>query len=293
MSLKWIINLRKYFHVMGFLSKTGDNVREKLPNFIILTIHISLSAWCSLCAFESFIEELNLMEFLDALNFFVYYAFFAVTYWLIIYDSYTKQHDESAFWNMFSQINDGISTNIGKWMYLGPLVLLFGGNIIVMITIAFYEDTSGFFTKAMSFIFLWIYDNRVFYYFLHLKIIAFQLQKIEIELKQLQKKCRRKRLKWICSYHKLAHEMCVKVNSSFGLSNLAMLLLCFHCLVTFLNFIYRQLHQKFYKFNSGAYYSIIHWAYTKQNIGFIHFRYADAFECLNVEPPHMPYNLLQ
>lgn len=251
MSPKWMLRLRKYFHLMGFPSTLCGSVYEKTFNFIILAIHIGFGAWCSVCAFESFIDELALMELLDALNFFLYYTFSVVTYWIIIYDSHTKQRAENAFWTMFERSNDGVFSqcNVEMWSYLSPLICLLSADILSSIMAILFEQTSEFFTKIMTFTIIWIYDNRIFFYFLHLKVIAVQLRKIEIEIKRLQINFTKKRLEWIRHHYKLLHGMCEMVNTTFGLSNLASLLLSFHCAVTFLNFIYRQMHRKFHRFN--------------------------------------------
>lgn len=247
--------IQKIFSFDGkIFSLVCGNVFGKSVNIIILSIHIILSVWCSLCAFDVFIHLSTLMEFLDALNFLFSYTFCAVTNWIIIYDSCTEQRLKNAFWSLFEQIHDGIfsQNNVEIWSYLSPSICLLSVDILLLTMAVTLEKTTDLFTKTMHFTFNWTYDNRAFFYFLHLKVIAIQLQRIEIEFKRLQINFTQKRLEWIRDHYKLSHDLCEMVNATFGLSNLAMLLLGFHSAVTFVNFIYRQIHRKFDKFSSSS-----------------------------------------
>lgn len=241
---------------MGFQSAECVNIIEKSLSFIILSIHIGLSAWSSAYVFHSFVDELKLMELLDAMNFLLHYTFGALTYWIIIYDSCTKYRLEVAFWRMFEKTHDGIysQSNFPIWSYLSPLICLLSGDILSSTMALTFENTSDSYTKVMEFTFMWIYDNRGFFYFLHLKVIAAQLQEIEIEIERLKTHFNEKRFEWIHDRYKMLHEMCEMVNAIFELSNVAILLFSFHSAVTFLNFVYRQVHNKFIKFNSGSNY---------------------------------------
>lgn len=257
MSPKWITHIRTYYSVLGCPSNMSNGFREKCTRFTMWIVHIGTCAWCTCYAFKSFVDELALMEFLDALNFLLYYTFSVATYWLIIYDSYTKQHEERTFWQILSQINEAFhrQSSMRKWSYLIPMIVLLVGDVFLVILSSSLEKTTELLTKIMHGIFLLVFDSRIFFYLLHLKVISFQLQQIEskTKLNRSQINCTGKELKWIHDYSNLVDEMSIRLNAAFGLSHLALFLISFHGSVTYLSFIYRQIHRKFFKFNSGLF----------------------------------------
>lgn len=91
-----------------------------------------------------------------------------------------------------------------------------------------------------------VLDNRLFFYFLHLKIIGQQLWQIDNELKsKMQKRFVKNRFKWIRSNFMLVHGMTQHVNNIFGCSHMILILLSLQCAVVFLNSFYRLFNGKF------------------------------------------------
>lgn len=263
MNPNWIVFILKYYSIFGFYNKSCAKFHEKCVNSLILFVHVGLCSWCSLTAMTSFVEEIQLMEFLDALNFLLYYLTSAATYCLIIVDSYANRNNQRSFWKLFAQIDGKYCHQFNKWSYLSGLITLSIGNTAMSIIAFAYERTTGSDTKIMNCIFLNVFDHRIFFYLLHMEAITFQLQKINAVLKNISlnkhldirrpaiNSLTKLQCKWIRTNYRYVHEMTNHMNSMFGWSNLALTLLSFLSSITFLNFIYRQCHRKFGKFDSG------------------------------------------
>lgn len=263
----WMKYLLKYFNCFGFHSLPVARVGGKSGSTVIFTLHIVLCIWCSISTFTSFLEEQTFMEFIDSLNFLLYYITSASCYWFIIYDSYTKQTFQQGFWDIFQRINEHFHSqaDLKIWGSLMVFILIIIGDLTVLTISLVYTNSIG--TPScvlMHCIFLSVFDHRIFFFLLHLNVIAFQLDKIDSKLKHMNKlavqsqfvlfeinKHELHRLKWIQDYYKLVYEMTENMNAIFGVSHLGLFLLSFHSSVTFLNFIYRQFLNKFTNYNAG------------------------------------------
>lgn len=253
-----------YFSLYNFYTTPEE---KKLFRYLKLCIHISLAIWCTFISFQSFSELICLMERLDVLNFIIYYTNHSLTYWLIIYESYKYRADIRGFWNLLTQIDDQYFNQLT----FKPQIYLLIVIVIPFIDVAcntfaiFNEQTSRTVQKIMFLIFINVSFNRLLFYLLHLKVIKFQLQRIQIELYRIKNSDRfnitniqsntnfecKMRFKWIRNYYCIVHEMSQLVNSTFGWSQLAFVLLNSHCFITFINFFYRQMNLKFVGFNYG------------------------------------------
>lgn len=256
---KWMNNILRYYSLFGFHFISCVKFGGKSTSALILLIQIGLCIWLSIWAFKAFVEEMTLITFLDAINFFLYYLTCASTYWLILYDSYTNQKILCAFWHNFIQISKKYSTqmDVNRWSFLNALIILL---IIdsVMSGLAFYRALADSSDNVAHYHYLVIFDQRTFFYLFHLKVITFQLQKIDSELQNfLERKTQfpsftKEQYKWIRDYYRLISGMVDHMNNAFGVSNLALTLLNFHSAIAFSNFIYSQIHIKFFhNWNSG------------------------------------------
>lgn len=163
----WIAFILKYYSIFGFYSTSASKFCEKCVNLLIFFVHISVCTLCSLTAFKSFVEETQLIELLDALNFFFYYITSAATYWLIIADFYAHRNNQRAFWKLFTQIDKKCchQSKFNKWSYLSGLIILTIGNVSLFIISVAYETTTTSSVKIMHCIFLNIFDHRIFFYY--------------------------------------------------------------------------------------------------------------------------------
>lgn len=236
---------------------------------VTLCIQIGLAAWCTLISFQSFEELIHLMEGLDVLNFVLYYVNRSLMYWLIIYEVHTYRMDLQKFWKFLIQIDHHYSKQASFKPRFFLLILIVTPFVDVVFTVfaILNEQTTRIVQKFMMLIFHSISFNRLFFYLLHMRMIEFQLQKVEIELKNINNTVRNiniqsnaciklmeNRFKWIRNYYGIVFEMSLLVNSIFGWSQLSFVLLNCHSSVTFLNFFYRQMNQKFVGFNYGLIY---------------------------------------
>lgn len=263
----WIKYTLKYYSLFAFHFISVARFGGSVINSLIFLCQIAICAWCSFISFESFAVHMRLMAFLDALNFFIYFLTCALTYWLIIYDSYTNRSIQHKFWQIFIRIDKDYQNqcSFSDWHYLCALILRSAINIFLIMLAYFKENAIGPYEKIMNLIFLNIFDHRIFFYLLHMKVVAFELQKIEEKLKQNRTinfitKCQ---CKWFGNYYNSIYEMVDHMNNAFGWSNLAITLLNFISSVVFSNFIYSQFNHKFNKFDSG---SLSHLECITQNV---------------------------
>lgn len=267
---KWLILVLKYFNLWGFhfipFAKFGGKKTCLFINFV----NVMLCTWCSLIVLKTFLNQQIQMEFLDAMNFLFLHIAFSISFWLIIFDSYTNRSVQNSFWEIVSQIDKKLNsqTDLNGWTYLIPLFALLITSSSIFVSIMIQDRDIGFATKLMYIFCIYTFDQRIFFYFLHLKVIANQLWKIKTELKGMSEQKLRfngipkhlclvnavhlqNRFRWIHAYYQLVSEMTENVNFIFGFSHLALLLLYFHSSFTYLNFIYRQTQNKFENFDEG------------------------------------------
>lgn len=269
---KWVSYYLFYYRLYGFYPKNSKNLGGQILNSVIFIGHIILCTWCSIRAVDTFMEEQSLMEFLDAFNFFTYYLNYGLLYWLIIYDSYANRTATQEFWYIFIRFNKQFCKrmNFQAGAYLISSIALTTFNLSMFAFTIICENSVGStMSIIMHHIFINIFDKRMLFYILHLKVIAYELMVIELELTQLEKlnrynrkKGEKKRLfmyeleekefKRIREYYGLVHEMASSMNTVFGWSHVTLVIMIFHTLVTYLNFAYGQIHKKFSNFDSGG-----------------------------------------
>lgn len=225
----WTLFLLKYYSLFGFHSLPFARIGGKSGNLIIFLFHVMLCVWCSICTFTSFVAEQASMEFIDSLNFFSYYIASVTCYWFIIYDSYTHRKFEQQFWNIIRRIDECfyLQDKFKMWDSLTVLLLILAGDMTVLITALVNANSIGSPSSViMHFILLSIFDHRISFFILHLKVIEFQLDKINSELKHMKKfdeiyerigkthratvemdKHEQHRFKWIRDYYELVYHM--------------------------------------------------------------------------------------
>lgn len=250
----WITCLLKYHSFFGFHFINPIKVRGKSLSVLIVLLHIGLCAWCSYGSLITFANEIdNLMEHLDALNFLLYYTTSALTYALIIYDSCANRCAEIKFWQIYSQIDakfcEQKSTENRFNLFVMVLMYVIDASISILSVASEHTTSSAYLIRHH--IYLIVCNNHILFYVLHLNVIEIQYRKLEAGLNEMRQQ---KRFNWIRNYYGLVCDMSDQLNNFFGWSQLASVLLNFHSILTFFNFIYRQIHRKFDKFNYGWYF---------------------------------------
>lgn len=248
-----------YYSLWSFHSISWARIGGKFIRSIVFLFQIVLCTWCSFSAFASFLEEKSSMEYLDAYNFLLYYIHCAVAYWWIIYDSYVKKSDQQKFWNIFLMDNEKFKPKFEFKIksILIPFIIFIIGDISILGLTVIHANSVGSATNTiMRYFFMNIFDQRIFYYVFYQKVIAFQLQKIDFQLKKIRKnhpmsETQVVEIKKIRDSYKCVYEMVEYVNSIFGLSHLALFAISFQSAITFLNFAYRQFLEKFRNYDYG------------------------------------------
>lgn len=244
---KWVERFLKYFSLWGFHVVPTLKFGGDITSALIFVFHFGLSSWCSYTAYNQFAKKLALMEFIDMLNFCLYFITCSSLYWFIIFDSYTKKREQKHFWIIYQRANEKSQLSVKKGKYAAVLIMLIMADLLSCILALIHENETDV-GRIMHFTFLTVVDHRVFFYILHLKVIAFQLGKIKTEINQ---ELQSNRLLFIRNQYEHAFEMSDHVNKIFGISHLVLIMLTFHSSITYLNFIYRLLQRKFNKYNNG------------------------------------------
>lgn len=252
---KWINRYLTFYSLWGFHYMPIARTPAKYSTCICV-FQIVLCLWCSYTALHTFSEIATVMDFIDALNMLLYYMSCTIAYWCIIYDSLRKRKQQRAFWWNYAEISRkfGFQTDLPKRNFLVPSLLFTAADLLICVFGLIRDTTTSYTPKLMNSMFLLTFDHRILFYMLHLRLIAFQLKKIDDELTNITaRKIKRARI-----YYGLVHEMTESLNGTFGISNLALFLLNLHSPVAFLNFFYRQLHAKFEHFNNGEIETLFH-----------------------------------
>lgn len=246
-----------YYTIWGFYT-SSFTFYGKVTSFLIFLVHFVLCAWCTVFTMNVFFEQQYYSEFLDALNSFLYAAWATILYWLIIYDSYVNQRDQYRFWQMFSDFNKNYqqSDDFEKGNHLFTAIIILIANSLYIILTFVLDNATDNGNYVLHFILLNIIDHRLNFYILHLKVITYHLEKIDLKLKNLKINTNvdDKQMKRVRSNYGLVHEMSGLVNTIFGLSQLTLIVLSFYSLIAFLNVTHRLLRGKFKIWNSSKYY---------------------------------------
>lgn len=240
----WIKNLLKLYSLFGFHSISFARIGGRFFSFSVFLIHIGFCVWITYWAIETFQLKSLDINFLDAINFFLFYLIGVITYWIIIYDSYTKQNIQRTFWYNFNRINREFSaqTDLNKWQFLNAFtafILIYFASCTILLFRVLVGDR-----HTLHYGFLIVYDHRVIFYLLHLKVIIFQLKKIQNELKHIfenvnnMHQCIDSVHKWMREYYRLVSEMTDHMNTAFGWSNLALTLFYIITSISYVNIIY-------------------------------------------------------
>lgn len=240
---KWIYCLLLFYEVCGF-HHSGNEDRKKMKYFLLIIQIIFMCIFTVngiLYMFADFLDTLGILNFA-----FFYFALLA-TYWIIIIESHLQKSVQELFWQMHGQLTDFGQRNVMKRNYLFKYVL----HIFMFITMLFVSsrDRNTTAIAVMTYyVLLFMCNNRLYYFLLYLKLIKFELEKIENTLvKNRQIDCHKKYLRILrnCRNHyHCIHEMISCMNMFFGWSQFATILISFYTLVTYFNFIYQQMEGK-------------------------------------------------
>lgn len=251
----WIRYTLKYYSLFCFHFIKTLTIGGKYITLLFFIFQIGLCVWCSYGSLSTFANEIaTLMERLDALNFLLYYITSAITYTLIVCESFVNRSVENAFWCIFSHINEELCNQ--KNVENQKNVIISAAFCVIDVIIAVLSVTGEHTTSSAYLIrhhiFLIICNNHILFYQLHLNIIELQLRKLEMGVKRMPSP---QTFKWIRKYYELIYGMCDHINTTFGWAHLASIVLNFHSILTFVNFIYRQIHRKFDRFDYGRHFT--------------------------------------
>lgn len=242
---KWMIYVLFYFELWGFSTHFEKSSYQRKKYRIICVFHC-FSA--SLSTFEviKFLQRPNddlLGTFADALKLFG----FLFVYWVTIFELNTNQHIQRKFWHIVQKIDDQFCSHqhirfdkyiikmiaffiLFSIMHINYYVILFRSSGIKLLEFLIV------FTLLQTFL-----KNYLFYYLFHLEFVKYQLKTINREARlmigvyknsitKVEKKFatfHHRRFKWIRDYYDTVFDMCDGINTIFGWSNAAAIIISF------------------------------------------------------------------
>lgn len=245
----------KYYTLWGFISIPFDSVSKKYSNWLIFVIHVGFCSWSSFNTLKSFFKAFAFIGFLNSVNVFLYILTCVGTYWLIVYDCYTKRKLQHAFWMICEKISDHFCSLelMQKSNCLTILIAYSIVDVIICLATIFGENVTSPSSKLVHLVFISVIDQRVSFYVFHAKLIEFQLRTISAKLTMISthesfgvsESFNGRHFKYICNYYELVHQMSERINAIFGWSQLAIIVMSFHSNAAFLNSAYSQTKETF------------------------------------------------
>lgn len=239
---KWLFYLLVFYELCGFHHSTRNN--KKSIKYLIITVQFSLIFIFTMNGTHYILAISENFDILGKWNFVIFYFAILTTYWMVIIESYIQMPAHRSFWNVYGRLE-----NVGQWkrLYLFKYALhLF--TFVIMLGISTQDTMTNTGSILIHYFLLFMCNNRLFYYLLHLKLIKFELEQIKrtlnchrfnyeskllVILKNTRKKLQR------------IYELTNYLNTFFGCSQFGIILISFYTFLTYLNFIYQQIDGKF------------------------------------------------
>lgn len=260
---RWINCLLFYFDLWGFCTQFGKSSLHQNFDRVVFILHIILASVCSISVtmyLRTFAAD-KLGTYNDSLKL----CGILVVYWLSIFESYIQRHSQRTFWDIIHEIDKQFCSHRNLYFktYLCKIILYYIISILMHLNYAYRliiaKQSELYFFWFCYTIILLFYTNRLFYYLFFLEFIEHELNVINREIGQLlisyksygvtrtsfTKSFHRNRFKWIRKYFVSVHDMFSIINSVFGWSNVANILLPFLIFLADINWFYWRIFNKY------------------------------------------------
>lgn len=263
----WMRNLLLYFDLWGFCSQFKRSPYQQKIDLLILVFHV-ISGTVTSYSISLYLQR-GSADTLGNLNDILKFSVLMLGFWFSIFELYFKQKTQQKFWNLLEHIDRKFSSHeqfsISKFLF--KIRLYFGVTAIsyfIFLHRLIANSGDMYLDFWFSYIFVVLaYQNRSFYYLFYLEIMKYELNLIYREVgeilcdrhsgklkdvwkkKGFMKQFCRIRFKWIREFYETIYEMNNTINTIFGYSNVAVILLSFHLVLADINWFYWKLLNRY------------------------------------------------
>lgn len=257
MFLPWMSKLLLYFDLWGLFTQFNRLFKQSKFSRLIFILHIFLVSASSYLICKYLLRPVS--DKLGTVNDVLKHIVLLFSYWLSIFELYLKRRTQNRFWHHVQHIDRHFCSHqrFSLANYMFNLKVYF--CISAISYIGFLQRIIS--TIGLEFIYFWFpcvfvvlgFQNRSFYYLFYLEFVKHELKMIDHEISEivnayenvkfnarnvLTMKFHRNRFKWTRQYFESVHSLCGILNSVFGWSNVANILLSFHFVLTDINWLY-------------------------------------------------------
>lgn len=246
-----------FFDLCGFCSGSSNWFCTRRSINFVMFAHFLLAIFFTFSQFYYFRVFYSNLEMLETISELVEVSATLYTYYLIILDANVHRTAHKYFWDILWQIDNCFCSQFELTcrIYIFKLVIFFLLTFLILIRNMWFS-LAEFLTISIHLVIVKICQIRLLYYLFCLEVINSQLKKIEHELVtmkgthaivnfQMQSfhAFEMQRFRWIREYFHCIYDMVEIVNEIFGWSQVAAILLNFHCLFTDFNYFYIHYHE--------------------------------------------------
>lgn len=245
------------FDICGFNSGSSNLFQTRKSIRIITLIHCLLAILFTINQYFYFKFYYSYFKSFEIISELVECSASLCTYYLIIFDAIPYREAHKYFWNILQQIDECFcrQRHLIFQSYKIKLVIFLILIFLLILRYVLFDFVDNLIILVYMFL-VKICQMRVLYYLFCLEVINFQLKNIEREIMQRCSSFEMQKFKWIRSYLYLIYQMVNILNEIFGWSQVAAILISFHCLFTDLNYFYIHFHELLWDEICGMKYSL-------------------------------------
>lgn len=289
---KWMRVLLVFFDCWGFSTQFFRSSNHQNIYRLIFFMHMIMASISTLVMTQFFTRPTFLLDRLGAINETLKLISILLVYWISTIELFFKQKTQKRFWNIVENIdkqfcchqNIYFKSLILKLIIYNIFGLLLFINYLVRIIIKQRNDVQSFwivFWLCYSFIGI-LRENQIFYYLFSVEYIKTELSVINREVSEMCKNgsllsvkffvktFHHNRVKWFRKFYASIYDLYEVINTVFGWSNCAAILISFHLMLADFNWNYWKIFNKFKVDKIGNHFIFFYFSFTSchNNIAF-------------------------
>lgn len=247
---KWMSKLLFYFDIFGFCTQFNKIKNQSKVYRIIFIIHVLLATASSFIIW-AYLKR-STADKLGAINDAFKLCLTPVVYWLSICEHYSKQQMQTKFWNIIQQMHEKSHAHHKPRFRAYVLVISTYSLLYVLMYFnylfrIFTDYKLAFMLLWSSFTFVGLFRiNQFFYYLLCLEFLKTELEMIELNIEGILNECNSSDcFKLIRQFYDSIYDLKEIVNSVFGWSNVAAIVVSFQLVLAEINWFYWRIFNNF------------------------------------------------
>lgn len=256
-----------YFDLWGFSTQFRQSLNHPKIVRTIFIVHIILAMITTLAVLK-FVNRPN-NDKLSSINDSIKLTAIVLVYWLSVIELYLKKETQRKFWTIVQNIDEYFCCHrhFHVKIYILKLTVYFILTIIMFLN--FLKRL--ILTKKSQLFYYWFWFwyafvelfriNQLFYYLFFLEFIKNELKMINNETNEMMcaykngnlkktkffvRKFHQHRLKWFREFYSSIYDLCTIINTVFGWSNLAAIIISFQLILTNFNWFYWKIFNQFH-----------------------------------------------